>query len=356
MSTNVPKTQRALILPEKSGKFVVQTIEVPKPGEGEVLVRIESTALNPIDVEMQEHGMFVEKYPAILGFDVAGVVAEIGQGVRNFAVGERVFFQSSAVDNRFAAYQQYAISPVDLVFKIPANISFDEAATLPVCLGTAVIGLYGDYTPNQERSGLGLTPFWRDDGRTKYNDEPIAVLSASASVGQYVLQLARLSGFSPIIATASLHNAERLKSLGATHVINRTLPISQIIDEVRKITSKPFKFVYDAAASQQLGLEILAPGGTLLTTTPPKGIDQAKVAAEKKTVAFVFGQFAVPRYRKLAHELSPILPKLLESGEFKTNIPEYIPGGLLGVVEGLERFRQHKVSGRKLVVHPPETQ
>ncbi|KAI0072604.1 GroES-like protein [Panus rudis PR-1116 ss-1] len=357
MSTGIPKTQRAFVLPEKAGKFVLQTIEVPKPGEGEVLIRIESTGLNPLDAKMQDYGLLLEKYPVIIGFDLAGVVVELGKDVQNLVVGDRVAVEAAAMDDRYTAYQQYAVSPADLAFKVPKNISFDEAATLPVGFATALAGLYGDFTPDQERYGAGLTPFWREGGRTKYNGEPIAILSAASSVGQYAVQFARLSGFSPIIATASLHNTELLKSIGATHVIDRTLPIPQNTEEVRKITSKPFKVVYDAVGlphTQESGFEILAPGGTLLTTLP-SGIDKAKAAAEKKNLSFVFGQLSVPPYRQLAHESSPIVPKLLESGELKTNIPEYIPGGLLGIPEGLERFRQNKVSGRKLVVRPPET-
>ena len=85
-----PLTQKALLLDAKFGKFVVDTIPVPKPGPGEILVKVKAAALNPVDWKVQKYGIFVEKYPAILGTDVAGDVEELGEGVTDFKKGDRV--------------------------------------------------------------------------------------------------------------------------------------------------------------------------------------------------------------------------------------------------------------------------
>ena len=85
-----PLTQKALLLDAKFGKFVVNTIPVPKPGPGEILVKVKAAALNPVDWKVQKYGIFVEKYPAILGTDVAGDVEELGEGVTDFKKGDRV--------------------------------------------------------------------------------------------------------------------------------------------------------------------------------------------------------------------------------------------------------------------------
>lgn len=82
--------QKALFLPSKGAPLVVQTTDIPKPGPGELLVKVEAAALNPIDWQIQAFGLFIEKYPCILGSDGAGTVVEVGEGVTLFATGDRV--------------------------------------------------------------------------------------------------------------------------------------------------------------------------------------------------------------------------------------------------------------------------
>ena len=82
------------------------------------------------------------------------------------------------------------------------------------------------------------------------------------------IQLAKLSGFSPIIVTASLHHAENLKSLGATHVIDRNISGSALVSQINTVTQNaPIKYVVDSVSSvetQQTGHDLLAPGGKLV--------------------------------------------------------------------------------------------
>jgi NADPH:quinone reductase-like Zn-dependent oxidoreductase len=84
------KQQKALFLQSKQGKFAVGLHSIPKPGKDDLLIQVYSAALNPVDYKIQEHGFFVEKYPAVLGEDIAGIVDEVGEGVRNFVKGDRV--------------------------------------------------------------------------------------------------------------------------------------------------------------------------------------------------------------------------------------------------------------------------
>ena len=82
--------QKALILPSKRGKFVVGLAVVPRPSPSEVLVRVESAALNPVEWKIQTYGAYVEMYPAILGTDGAGIVEEVGSEVTTLAKGDRM--------------------------------------------------------------------------------------------------------------------------------------------------------------------------------------------------------------------------------------------------------------------------
>jgi NADPH:quinone reductase-like Zn-dependent oxidoreductase len=85
-----PSTQKAFILDAKLGNYSLGTVPVPKPGPGEIIIKIKTAALNPVDWMIQKYGILVEKYPAILGFDIAGDVEEISEGVTEFQKGDRV--------------------------------------------------------------------------------------------------------------------------------------------------------------------------------------------------------------------------------------------------------------------------
>jgi NADPH:quinone reductase-like Zn-dependent oxidoreductase len=88
--------QKALILPKKQGNFEVRSRSIPSPGTGQLLVKVQSTALNPVDYKIQESGMVVKHYPAVLGSDIAGVVQEVGKGVENFRKGDNVLDHMSS--------------------------------------------------------------------------------------------------------------------------------------------------------------------------------------------------------------------------------------------------------------------
>ena len=85
-----PLTQKALLLEAKFGKFIVGTRPVPKPGPGEVLVKVKAAALNPVDWKAHKNGRFLETFPAVLGTDIAGDVEELGEGVIDFQKGDRM--------------------------------------------------------------------------------------------------------------------------------------------------------------------------------------------------------------------------------------------------------------------------
>ncbi|KAG8213339.1 chaperonin 10-like protein [Butyriboletus roseoflavus] len=207
----MPAQHLALILPSRQAPFVLGAREINEPGPGEILVRVKATALNPSDAKVQKRGIYVSKYPAVLGSDGAGVVERVGEGVTRFDPGDDVFFHGAYDDNDLSTFQQYCIAVVDFAAKIPDNLSYEQAATLPLGLGTAAIGLYG------RSNGIGLMPPWKHGGAGKYRNMPIIIFGGSGSVGNYVIQLAKMSGFSPIITTAALKHTEYLKGLGATH-------------------------------------------------------------------------------------------------------------------------------------------
>ncbi|KAH9924379.1 chaperonin 10-like protein [Fomitopsis serialis] len=344
---------RALYLPEKQAPFVVRSVPTYKPGPGELLIKVEAAGLAPADWAIQAMGILVEKYPAIIGFDAAGTVEEVGEGVTKFQKGDRVFQQCAFGDDRCAGFQQYALTSEDTTAKIPDDITFDQAATIPLALATSAVALYHDGV-NVIGGTCGLTPPWEEGGRGKYQGQPTVVFSGASTVGQMTIQLLKLSGFSPIIATASLSNASFLKSLGATHVLDRRLSPAALQAEIRKITPEPFKTIFDAAGAeetQNLGYDLLAPGGVLASVQHDLVAPEKKVP--EKTNFFMFGDVHIPQNRKLGASLYSKLTELLAEGALKPVPVEVVPGGLEGIPAGVEKVGKG-VSCVKLVAHPQE--
>ncbi|EIW57181.1 GroES-like protein [Trametes versicolor FP-101664 SS1] len=351
-----PTTQKSLILPEKQGQWLVGEQPVPTPGPKDILVKITATALNPVDWKIQAYGYFIENFPFVGGTDGAGIVEEVGSEVTNFAKGDTVVFQGW-FENPKATFQQYAIVAAEIVAKVPKNITADQAASIPLGLATVVTGLYNH---NPKAKTISFPAPWEEGGTTKFAGKPAFIIGGSSSVGQYAIQLAKLSGFSPVIATSSLRHEEFLKSIGAAHVIDRTLPAATIAAEVAKLTGgKPVEFVYDAVSlpdTQPLAYEVLAPGGHLLLVLPDSVPAEKKKEGDNKTIVTVFGNVQTPENREVGVALYSRLTEWLETGKLVPNRVEVLPNGLAGIIDGLERMKKDQVSGTKLVARPQETE
>ncbi|EEB99445.1 hypothetical protein MPER_00882, partial [Moniliophthora perniciosa FA553] len=183
----------------------------------------------------------------------------------------------------------------------------------------------------------------------------------STSVGQYAIQLLRFAGFSTIITYASGQHTEYLKSLGATHVIDRKLvEITDLPSEVTKITNGKAVQLVHAAISQPealaAGAAVLADDAPLVTVLPPTlPIPPALEALEKRGKLFkVYADFHEAN-RPFGSLVYKNLTRWLEEGIFVPNRVEELPNGLAGVVAGLERMKNNQVSGVKLVINPQET-
>ncbi|KAF8072226.1 chaperonin 10-like protein [Lyophyllum atratum] len=343
MSANT-NTQKALLLESKQGRFVVDTRPIPKPGPDELLVKVLATALNPVDWKIQKYGAFINDFPAVLGTDGAGEVQEVGEGVTAFSKGDKVVFQGT-FDSDEATFQQFTITDAATTAKIPATLSVEEASTIPVALTAAYVGLY-----NSKPYGLELAWPLDPSNRGKYSGTPIVILGGASSVGQYAIQLAKLSGFSPIIATASPKHTDYLKSLGATHILDRNLPTASLQASINKLTNAPITIVYDAISSkttQQTGHDLLVPGGHLITV-----LNLAITKSEEIGHIQVGGILRLPQNQVLLRALYGKMTGLFEEGAIKPNRYEVLPEGLQGIVGGLQRLQEDKVSGVKLVALP----
>lgn len=334
---------KASILPQKQGKLEVGTRTTPVPQGKEALVKVTAAAVNPLDWKIIDYGVFIDKFPAILGFDGAGIIHAVGPEVIDFKVGDRVFFQATYNPVDQAAYQEYAIVETDIIVKTPNNINDDQASTIPTCAITAYYGLF-------QRTGVS-PPL---SGPTA-SGKPILILGGSSSVGQFAIQLARIAGFFPIATTASSQHANFLKSLGATHIFNRDVDVKT----VQSAFATPVSFVFDTISvesTQLLAFDVLTTpspvsGARISLLLPPVDSLKAKNAGDKVVVAQVFGSSQA--FRDVSVPFLQKIDDWISGGKFVPNPVQLVKGGLAGIPEALDLSRKG-VSGVKVVVRPQE--
>jgi len=189
---------KAIVLHEygPSSNLKYEDFPDPKPGPGEVLVAIRAASMNPIDWKMRSgaaKGMFPVTFPAILGRDFAGVVRELGEGVKDFAVGDRVFGLT------LGSYAELcAIKATDLA-KIPDGLDMTAAATVPL------VSITGDQLMRE--------------GTAAQRGQTVILTGAVGSVGRCALFAAGEIG-AQVIAGVRKNQIEEAKSLGAIEAIN----------------------------------------------------------------------------------------------------------------------------------------
>ncbi|KAH7103043.1 GroES-like protein [Auriculariales sp. MPI-PUGE-AT-0066] len=192
-----------------------EQVETPAPGPGEVLVEVLYSTLIPFDIEIVEQGQFdPEKWlPHIPGINLAGKVAKVGEGVLpdRLKAGDEVFGMVLPTYGRSAGgMQRFALLPHEALGKIPANIHPADATTVPDNLITSWWTL-------THYLGLPLEP--RRE-KQSFADESFLVYGASSTTGQFLIQLLALAGCTRVIAVASPHHYDYLRSLGATHTLS----------------------------------------------------------------------------------------------------------------------------------------
>jgi NADPH:quinone reductase-like Zn-dependent oxidoreductase len=207
----------------------------PEPGEGDVLVRVRTAGVNPIDWKLRAgylQAFMPVELPHTLGFDLAGTVEAVGAGVTGFAPGDDVFGRGAST------YAEYAVAPATTLAPKPAAVSFDQAATLAVGGVTAWAGLF---------EAARLEPGQR-----------LLVHGGAGGVGSFVVQLARWKG-AHVTATASVANADFVRSLGADAVLDYAAV--RFEDVVRDLD-----VVYDTVGGEitDRSWSVLRPGGILV--------------------------------------------------------------------------------------------
>ena len=226
-----------------------EDVDRPRPGPGEVLVRVAGTAFNPVDTWFRSgiiQQIFPVTFPHTLGLDVAGTVVEQGEGVEVPAVGDAVIGFLPMTGPGAAA--EFAVAPADVLVPAPGNVPLADAAAIPVAALTAWQALFehGELTSGQR----------------------VLVNGAGGGVGGFAVQLAKQAG-AAVIATASARSAETIRSFGANEVIDYTMV--KVGDAVREPVNLVVNLVAGSRGDTVALLDVTKPGGVLVSATSPGG-------------------------------------------------------------------------------------
>jgi NADPH:quinone reductase-like Zn-dependent oxidoreductase len=223
-------------------------VEKPKAGPKDVIVRVESAAVNPLDYHYMRGSPYLMRLMSgigspsdpRMGVDFAGVVAEVGDEVTKFAVGDAVF------GGRTGAFAEYLLIPEDRAIAAkPDNVSFEEAAAIPIAAVTALQAL-------------------RDDGRLRAG-EKVLINGASGGVGTYAVQIAKALG-AEVHGVCSTRNVEMVRALGADHVFDYK-------NENYTESDYEYDLIVDMVGNNSLtaNRRVLKPQGRMVLVGGPKG-------------------------------------------------------------------------------------
>ena len=249
-----------------------------------------ATSVNPVDWKIRA-GLRKEKFPSklplTLGWDVSGVIEELGEKVSNFRKGDELYGRPDPTKN--GAYAEYIVVKANLLAIKPMSIGHTEAAAVPLAGLTAWQGLF-------------------DKGLLK-EGQRVLIHAAAGGVGTYAVQFAKSKG-AYVIGTASDRNIDFLKRLGADEVIDYNMEnFETVVNDI--------DLVLDTIGgdTQLKSIDVLKTGGRLISTL---AADYVKEAKEKGVVLIDFMAQSIP------DQLAEIA-QLIDSGKVKPIIDQLLP-------------------------------
>ncbi|KAF2099072.1 putative zinc-binding oxidoreductase ToxD [Rhizodiscina lignyota] len=338
------------LIRQATGQAVLKPIPLPKVSDDYLLVRTVAVALNPTDwTTLDAPG----DAGTLVGCDYAGIVEEVGKAVKkNWNKGDRIAgygHGGNDANPENGAFARYIAVKGDIQLRIPDHTSFEAASTVGVGVLSAGFGLY---------KILGL-PF--PQSQPVSGGQTILIYGGSTATGSIAIQMAKLSGLK-VITTCSPRNFDFVKSLGADLVYDYIVG-----RQIRKVMNDGLSLVFDTVNTSETAAICAdafgAQGGqyvNLLETDCPRAdvkstfflgydisgedyiFEGTKFEAKPDALAYAVGFF-------------PIAEKLWAERKWKPHPQRLGPGGLQGVLEGLQILREGKYSGEKLVYRVEET-
>jgi NADPH:quinone reductase-like Zn-dependent oxidoreductase len=272
------KMQAVEVAPD--GSLSVQTRPVPQPGAGEVLVLVRAAGVNPVDWKVAQR-----RIGMVPGTDVAGTIDALGEGVKDFAVGEAVL----GFARQSGSYAEFAVVPASSLARKSKSLSFEQAAGVPIAGETAYRSLH-------------------EAGRIQ-RGQTVLIHGAAGGVGSAAVQVARAAG-ARVIGTASPNNHAFLKSLGVEQVIDyRSQRFEDLVKEVDLVLN-----TVDAETANR-SVAVLRPGGILVSVAGSP--DAAACAAAQVTCTRPNRETGASNAELLAKVMA-----LADAGKFTVNVDE----------------------------------
>ncbi|KEF58205.1 uncharacterized protein A1O9_06131 [Exophiala aquamarina CBS 119918] len=338
---------------------------VPTPttlSPDQVLIKVHVAASNPKD---WLH-LVARKLSLNSGDDLAGTVVAVGSNVSRLQIGARVaaFHPMFAP---FGAYAEYAVAPAHTVLKIPRIMSYEEAATIPLVTATAALTLF-------RRQGF-LAPWEISIPTCKdFNAKPLLIYAASSPLGTYLVKLAKLAGIGPIIAIGG-GSSEYLRTLldnqAGDVFLDYRSGISKVQEAVRrtvKETGLTLRNAIDAYSENSSWVNVaqmLEAGGRVSVFSGANKYDEEAIPAFTEIIYTFVGSAHEGAYKpgmpkqpapeeargdvEFAGKLFLWLEEVIKQRKFEGQPFDVVPGGLKGVEAGLNRLRDGKAAGKKLV-------
>ena len=285
----------------------VEEVQRPEARGRQVLIEVHAAGVNPVDWRIRRgdlrplSALMPRRIP---GRDVAGVVAAVGDEVRGFAVGDRIFAMLDNVSG--GGYAEYALAGEDAVAMMPENLSFEEAAVVPLAALTAVQAIR-----DALREVARNTPHACDTGELARRR--VLINGASGGVGTFAVQFAKISG-AEVTAVCGAENAALMGELGAEHVVDYE-------EEDFARHEERYDVVFDVVGNRSFGAckRALRPAGVYVTTEPgPRNFlsQVATIPAHKKA--------RVVLVKPSGGELS-LLKQLFEAGRLRVVLDSVYP-------------------------------
>jgi NADPH:quinone reductase-like Zn-dependent oxidoreductase len=285
--------------------MVLEDVAQPKPGQGEILVKVAAAGVGPWDGWIRSgHSALPQPLPLTLGSDLSGTVLAIGNGVTDFEIGEAVYGVTNA---RFTgAYAEYAVASADMVAGKPESLTDVEAASVPVIAVTAWQALF-----EQARVGQG---------------QSVLIHGAAGNVGAYAVQFAKQSG-ARVIATAGTGDVEIVRRLGADEVIDyKTQRFEDAVQDIDVVIDLV------GGETQERSFTVLKRGGLLVSAVSKP--DQALAEQHGVRALFFLVEVTTMHLTRIA--------EMIEAGELTINVGKVLPFADARIAhEMLEGVRPH---------------
>ncbi len=361
-------------LPATKAHLQVGPAPYPHPRAGEIVVENRAVAINPIDWIIQLIGTTLFswiKYPFVLGADLAGEVCAVGADVTRFRVGDRVLGHAVGTDKKRnsaaeGSFQTYTVVLANLAAPIPADLSFEQAAVLPLALSTAACGLFQSDHLALAHPRVDATP----------TGETVLIWGGSTSVGANAIQLAVAAGYE-VITTASPKNFDYVRGLGAGQVFDYRSPtvVQDIIAAFNGRKSAGALAIGDGSASQCAKI-VRAVGGNKFISTATAGSfdglpDRPRFLTQvaPRLIGILLSGVRVAHLMRsnriktkaifgstlMDNEVGPaiyadFLPDALAQGRYTAAPPARVIGHGLGLIQHALDVQRKGVSAEKIVV------